>query len=117
LAALWAAWAVSFVALLVNQFLYNGSGIGPGWGLGLLSLALQAIAYIFVGRGQAIARGFTVFFLLLAALPLPMVGRLIIEGSGWSATYLGLGFVLKVFGVFLLFTADAKRWFARDLQD
>jgi hypothetical protein len=101
----------------MNQLLYKGSGIGPGWTLGLLSLALQAIAYNFVGRGRPIARGFTVFFLILAALPLPMVGRLIIERSGWPATYLGLGFVLKAFAVFLLFTGNAKRWFARDVQD
>ena len=117
LAALWTAWAVSLVALLVNQFLYRGSGIGPGLVLGILSLTLQAVTYSFVGRGQTIARGLTVAFLLLAVLPLPMVGRLIVERSTWSATYLGFGFGLKAFALFLLFTGDAKRWFAMDVHD
>src|ERR1043166_287948 len=74
LAALWTAWAVSLVALLVNQFVYRGSGIGPGWTFGILSLTLQAVTYSFVGCGQTIARGLTVAFLLLA-LPLSLVGR------------------------------------------
>ena len=88
LTALSAAWAVSLVALLLNQFLYSGSGIGPGWVPGILSLILQALTYSSVGRGRPIARGLTVAFLLLAALRLPMVGRLIVERSAWSATYL-----------------------------
>jgi hypothetical protein len=117
LAVLWAAWAVSLVALLVNQFLYRGSGIGPGWVLGILSLTVQAVIFIFVSRGLPIARGLTVVFLLLAALPLPMVGRLIVERSAWSATYLGLGFSLKAVAVFLLFTGDARKWFASDVYD
>ena len=117
LAALWAAWAVSLVALHVNQFLYRGSGIGPGWVLGILSLTVQAVVFIFVGRGHAIARVLTVAFLVLAALPLPMVGRLIDERSAWSATYLGVGFALKAVAVFLLFTGDAKRWFASDVYN
>jgi hypothetical protein len=117
LAVLWAAWAVSLVALLVNQFLYRGSGIGPGWVLGILSLTVQAVVFIFVSRGSPIGRGLTVVFLLLAALPLPMVGRLIVERSAWSATYLGLGFSLKAVAVFLLFTGDARKWFASDVYD
>jgi hypothetical protein len=111
LAALWAAWAVSLVALLINQLFYKGSGIGPGWVLGIVSLAVQAVVFIFVSRGHPIARTLTVAFLFLAALPLPIVARLIVERSAWSATYLGLGFALKAVAVFLLFTGGARRWF------
>jgi hypothetical protein len=111
LVALWAAWSVSLVALLINQLFYKGSGIGPGWVLGTLSLAVQVVVFIFVSRGHPIARALTVAFLFLAALPLPIVARLIAERSVWSATYLGLGFGLKAVAVFLLFTGRARRWF------
>jgi hypothetical protein len=67
LAALWAASAVSLVGLLVNQFLYRGSGIGPGRVLGILSLTVQAVVFIFVSRGHPIARALIVAFLVLAA--------------------------------------------------
>lgn len=117
LAALWTAWSLSLVALLINQLLYSGSGVGPGWVLGILSLSVQAVVFFFVSRGRLIARGITVGFLLLAAFPLPMVGRLIIERSAWSATYLGAGFALKAVAVFLLFTGGASRWFASDVYD
>lgn len=112
LTALWTAWAVSLIALLINQLLYRGSGIGPGWMLGLLSLSVQAVVFVFVSRGYPIARTLTIVFLVLAALPLPMVSRLIVARSTWSATYLGLGFALKAVAVFLLFTGESKRWFA-----
>lgn len=112
LAALWSAWTVSLAALLVNQLFYKGSGVGPGWVLGILSLAIQAVVFILVSRGLPMARGLTVAFLLLAVLPLPMVGRLMVEKSAWSATYLGLGFALKAVAVFLLFTGKANRWFS-----
>ena len=112
LTMLWAAWAMSLVSLLINQLVYKGSGIGPGWMLGTLSLSVQAVVFIFVSRGNLVARGFTVALLMLAALPLPMVGRLVVARSTWSATYLGLGFALKAVAVFLLFTGESKRWFA-----
>lgn len=117
LAALWTAWSLSLVALLINQLLYSGSGVGPGWLLGIRSLSVQAVVFFFVSRGRLIARGITVGFLLLAALPLPMVGRLIVERSVWSATYLAAGFAVKAVAVFLLFTGRAKRWFASDVYD
>jgi len=111
LAALWAAWTVSLVALLINQLFYKGSGIGPGWVLGTPSLALQVVVFIFVSRGHPIARALTVAFLFLAALPLPIVARSIAERAVWSATYLGLGFAFKAVAVFLLCTGSARRWF------
>jgi len=45
--ALWAAWTVSAVALFVNQVVFHGLGIGPGPSLGVLSLAIQAVAFWF----------------------------------------------------------------------
>lgn len=111
LAALWAAWAMSLVALLINQLFYKGSGIGPGWVLGILSLAVQAVVFFFVSRGHPIARALTVAFLFLAALPLPLIARLIVDRSEWPATYLGLVFALKAVAIFLLFTGRARRWF------
>lgn len=112
LAALWLAWTVSLVALLLNHLVFKGSEIGPGWALGILSLTVQGALFILVGRGNRIARDLTIVFLVLAVLPLPIVGRLISEKSIWSATYLAIGFGLKAVAVFLLFTAETKDWFA-----
>jgi hypothetical protein len=112
LSALWTAWVASAVALFVNQLVFHGSGIGPGLGIGILSLTVQAVIFIFVARGRLLARALTVVFLVLAALPLQMLGRMIVEGSVWSATYIAVGFSLKAIAVFLLFTPGSKRWLA-----
>jgi hypothetical protein len=114
LSVLWAAWVASAAALFINQFIFRGSGIGPGLSLGIVSLAVQAVVFLFVGRASVVARSLVVAFLILAALPLQIVDRLIAEGSGWSALYTTIGFALKAIGVFLLFTGDAKRWFAAE---
>lgn len=108
LAALWTAWTISLVALLVNQVIFKGSGIGPGWGAGIVGSIAQAVLFVFVGRGSFIARALTIAFLVLAALPLPILDRLITEKFTWSAIYLGAGFALKAIAVFLLFTTKAK---------
>lgn len=100
------------MALLLNQLVFKGSEIGPGWALGILGLTVQGTLFILVGRGNRIARDLTIVFLVLAALPLPIVGRLISEKSIWSVTYLAIGFGLKAVAVFLLFTAETKDWFA-----
>lgn len=113
LIALCAAWVVSAAALFVNQVLFHGSGIGPGPSLGIVSLALQAVVFWFLSRGSATARTLVVFSLLLATLPLGMVPRLIVERAVFSASYTVLGFVLKGFGVWLLFTGESTEWFAR----
>ena len=110
--ALWAAWTVSAVALFVNQVVFHGSGIGPGPSLGVMSLAIQAVAFWFVMRGSSIARAATILVLVLAALPLAIVPRLFAERAVYSASYLVLGFVLKAVAVWLLFTSDSLRWFA-----
>lgn len=112
LIALWLAWILSATALFVNQFLFLGSGIGPGPSLGILSLIGQAAAFVFVRRGSPVARAVVVVFLVLATLPLEMLGRLIAEQSVWSASYTAAGFVLKASGVLLLFTGESRRWFA-----
>ena len=114
LAGLWAAWAMSSAALLVNQFLFHGSGIGPGLALGFLSLIVQAGTFAYVARGYFLARTVTIGLLLLAALPLPMLGHLVIEGSNWSATYIIANFSLKAVAVSLLLTRKANAWFARE---
>jgi predicted sugar kinase len=110
--ALAAAWALSAAALLVNQFYFHESGIGPGLSLGLVSLAVQAAVLFFVGLGSRTARALTVVFLILAILPLPMIGRLVAERSLWEAGYTAAGFALKALATLLLFTGDAQRWFA-----
>jgi hypothetical protein len=111
--ALWAAWAVSAVALFVNQVLFHGSGIGPGPSVGIVSLAIQAVAFWFVRRGSSIARSFVIAVLVVAALALGILPRLIGERAVYSAGYLVLGFVLKAAATWLLFTGDSAEWFAR----
>jgi hypothetical protein len=112
LVGLSAAWAMSAVALLVNQFLFHGSGIGPGLALGVLSLVFQAGTFTYVARGHFLARAVTVVFLLLAALPLQMLAHLIMQRSNWSAFYIIANFALKAVAVSLLFTRKANAWFA-----
>ena len=110
--ALWAAWAVSAAALFVNQFVFHGTGIGPGLSLGGVSLAVQAIALVAIGRGSSLGRGVAVAFLVLATISLSIVGPLIAGRSFVSAAYTILGFALKAIGVYLLFTGASKSWFA-----
>jgi hypothetical protein len=112
LIALWGAWFLSATALVINQFVFGGSGIGPGLSLGMVSLMLQAVAFVLVGRASLFGRAVVVAFLMLAVLPLQMVQRLVAERAFVSVTYTALGFALKASGVILLFTNDAKRWFA-----
>jgi hypothetical protein len=114
LIALWAACVASAIALFVNQFVFHGSGIGPGLPLGIVSLAVQAVLLVLVGRGSRAARIATVGFLVLAAIPLQMLGRLIAEGARYPASYTAAAFALKAVGVFLLFTGDSSRWFTLD---
>ena len=110
--ALWAAWSVSAVALVVNQSAFHGSGIGPGPSMGIVSLAIQAVAFWFVRRGSSIARAVVILVLVLAALPLGMMPRLFADRAVYSASYLMVGFILKAVAVWLLFTGDSVRWFA-----
>lgn len=112
LIALWLAWAISAIALFVNQVVFSGSGIGPGPSLGIISLIVQAVVLIGVSRRSHLARGLTVVFLLLAVLPLQMIPRLLADGAHISAAYTAAGFALKALGVGLLFTGDARSWFA-----
>jgi hypothetical protein len=110
--ALWAAWSVSAVALFVNQVLFHGAGIGPGPSMGIVSLAIQAVAFWFVRRGSSVARSFVIVVLVVAALPLGMVPRLVAERAAYSAGYLMVGFALKAAAVWLLFTGESQQWFA-----
>jgi hypothetical protein len=107
--ALCAAWVLSAIALAINQFVFHGSGIGPGLTIGIASLVVQAVVIVFVARGSTIAQMATVVFLALAAISLPMLPRLIAERSIWSAIYIALGFVLKAMAVWLLFFGRARR--------
>jgi len=114
LVALWMAWLVSAIALFVNQFLNHESGIGPGLSTGGISLCVQAIALISIGRGSAFGRSVAVVFLLPSAISLSILGRLIAEHSFVSAAYTVVGFALKAIGVYLLFTGESRTWFARN---
>jgi hypothetical protein len=111
LIALWGAWLLSATALVINQFVFGGSGIGPGLSLGMVSLAVQAVVFVSIARGSLVARAIVVAFLVLAVLPLQMVQRLVAEHSLLSATYTALSFALKALGSILLFTDEAKTWF------
>jgi hypothetical protein len=111
LIALWIAWAISATALVVNQMVFGGSGIGPGPSMGIISLVIQAAILVGVSRRSRLARALTVVFLLLAVLPLQMIPRLIADGAYVSAAYTAAGFVLKAVGVGLLFTGEARTWF------
>lgn len=51
-------------------------------------------------------------FLVLATLPLPMVGPLIANRALLEAAYLLAGFALKCVAALLLFTGESNRWFA-----
>ena len=115
--ALWAAWGVSAIALFVNQVLFHGSEIGPGPSLGIMSLAIQAVAFWFVWRGSPIARAVVIPVLILAALPLGILPRLVAERAVYSAGYLVLGFALKGVAVWLLFTGYSNEWFSRRYFD
>jgi len=110
---LWLAWSISAAALVTNQIVFRGSGVGPGPSLGVLSLLIQAVALVLVGRGDQIARIITLVFVVIAALPTPMLPRLVAERAVFSAGYIGAGFVLKAFGACLLLTPNASAWFAR----
>ena len=62
--ALWTAWLVSATALVTNQFVFGGSGIGPGWSLGMASLAVQAVVFALIARASLVARAIVVAFLI-----------------------------------------------------
>ena len=113
LIALWAAWAVSALALFVNQVVFHGTEIGPGPAAGIVSLIIQAVAFWYVRRGSAIARSVVIVFLVLAALPLAILPRLVTERAVYSGGYLVLGFMLKGIAAWLLFTGDSTEWFAQ----
>jgi hypothetical protein len=105
------AWIDSAAALAINQLIYNGSSVGPGPLLGIVSLVVQMTAIVLVARGSSIGRVLVAFFFIIAILPLPMVARLISGGSTMAAAYLALGFVLKGAATFLLFTGESNQWF------
>jgi hypothetical protein len=103
LIALWAAWLLNAVALFVNQFVFDGSGIGPGLTLGIVALTAQSVMLVFVARGSSVARALAVVFAVLAVPPLQMIPRLLVDRSLFSATHTALSFVLKASGTILLF--------------
>ena len=108
LIALWIAWAITAIALAVNQLVFHGSGIGPGPTIGVASLIVQAIAYVAVARGSAIGRGVAVVFLILATVNLSIVGRLMSESAYVSAGYTVLGFAVKAIGVYLILSKGSS---------
>jgi len=108
---LWAAWLLSATALGVNQLVFEGTGIGPGPALGIVSLVLQAFVCLGVGRGSRLARAGAIAFAALAVLPLQMVARLFWSDAIFSAIYTLLGFTFKAIGAALLFSNGSNRWF------
>ena len=109
LIALWMAWIITAIALAVNQLVFHGSGIGPGPSIGVISLIVQAIAFVAIARGSAIGRGVAVVFLVLATVNLTIVGRLMSEKPYVSAGYTVLGFALKALGVYLIFSKGQRK--------
>ena len=113
-ALLCAAWLVAAAALFVNHVVFHGSQVGPGVSIGVASLAVYAVAIALVWRGSLAGRDVAVAFLILSAAPLPILGRLLVERSLWTASYIVAAFGLKAAGVVLLFTGESRQWFARD---
>src|SRR5437868_4890357 len=103
LLALWAAWLVNAAALFINQVLHHGIGVGPGPAMGALSLLIQAVANVAIGRGLMAARWIAVAFALISLVPLPMLGRLVPAHEYWAAAFLTLSCLGKVIGTILLF--------------
>src|SRR5262249_17748080 len=114
LVLLWSAWFASAAALVINQIVFSGGGIGPGPTLGTVSLVVQAVALACVQRGARVGLAIAVLFALIAALPIAMMPGLLSDRAIVSAGYLALSFVLKVSGTGLLLTPDGMRWFARN---
>ncbi|HZI43255.1 MAG TPA: hypothetical protein VFD67_16155 [Gemmatimonadaceae bacterium] len=112
--ALATAWLSNAAALAINQLLFHGSGIGPGPIAGIASLAIQAAMIVLLLRGNNVGRALVVVFVMLAAVPLPLVSRLAAGRSTFSAAFLVFGFLLKAAALVLLFSADSRRWFAYD---
>jgi len=110
---LWTAWILSAAALGINQIACAGAGIGPGPALGVVSLGVQAVVWVFVGRGHPAARAMTVAFALIAVFPLQMIAGLVSERAFFSAGHTLLSFALKATSVALLFDSDSRRWFER----
>jgi hypothetical protein len=117
LALLWAAWLVAAADLFVNHVAFHGSEVGPGLPIGAVSLVMYGATLTLVWRRSRGGRSLTVVFLVLSAAPLPMLSRLIVERSLWTASYIVAAFALKAAAVLLLFTADSRRWFARERDD
>jgi hypothetical protein len=105
------AWIDSAAALAINQLVFNGSRVGPGPLLGVVSLVAQATAIVLVAHGSGIGRVLVAFFFLVATLPLPLIARLISAGSTMAAANLALGFALKAVATYLLFTGESNQWF------
>ena len=112
LTALGAAWLVSATALAVNHLVFLGAGIGPGPAAGFLSLAIQTLAIALVARGNPVGRVLVILSAVLSALPLPMLGRLVLERSFFSAAYIGGVFAFKAIAVGLLYGRESNAWFA-----
>jgi len=113
LIALGAAWLVSATALAVNHLVFLGAGIGPGPTAGILSLAVQTLAIVLVARANPVGRVLVIFTAALSALPLPMLARLVSEGSFFSAAYIGGAFAFKAIAVVLLYGRESNALFAR----
>jgi len=102
------------MALFVNHAIFRGTEVGPGLASGAVSLVVYGAVLVGVGRGSRYCRNLTLGFVMLSALPLPLLIRLIAERSAWTAGYIAAVFVLRTTGVILLFTGDAKQWFLWD---
>jgi hypothetical protein len=103
---------MSAAALAINQLLFHGSGIGPGPIVGIASLVVQAVTIALVLGRNKLGRVLVVFFLVLAALPLPLAARLIVDGSRIAAANLVISFLLKAAATVLLFMEESRRWFS-----
>ena len=111
LTALGAAWLVSATALGVNHLVFLGAGIGPGPAAGILSLAVQTLAIVLVGWGNPAGRVLVIFTAVLSALPLPILGKLVVERSFFSAAYIGGALAFKAIAVGLLYGRESNAWF------
>ena len=108
---LWSAWGISAVALLINCFLFQGTGAKAGSLGGIAGLVLQAIAIYYISKGNNVARVFVLVIFLLGTPGVLLVCHLIAAKSLFSVTLTIIGYLLRAIAVFLLFTGDSGNWF------
>jgi len=111
LALLWAAWAISLCVIIIHSVQFPGPILQDPGILGWPAALLQALLIYFAGRASNIARIVLAVLLVLAIPGVLVLESLIVAKLFLSACATGIGFVLRLAAIALLFTPAANRWF------